>query len=186
MAGGPLEGTHGLQDVGGTRVPSTWPATAPGDTVFVYGYNLGGSGRWDVLEADEDGSLALDWYSYDDDEDNFELAAAEQMLTVLGCTEPWDTEAYWACALGAPSRLGVEIIRHRTEHEPMYAWPMYALATAVVPAPVRQANDADGAGSSPLLTVDPAWDDTLQSALSVLQMTPAQSTPGWVRVARCP
>lgn len=120
-----------MAGAGGSRLPSTETAAAPSDPVFVYGHDLGGSGRWKALEADEYGYLALDWFGYEDDEeDNVELAMGERMLTVLGCPEPWDTPAYWACVLAAPSRLGVGILRHGSADE-----PQYALATAVVPIP---------------------------------------------------
>lgn len=178
----PLDGANGVEATDHGPRPSTGAATTPGDTVFAYGYDLGGGGRWKVLEADDDGSLALDWFGYDDEaEDNFVWAAAERMLTVSGCTEPWDTQAYWDCALEAPSRLGVEIVRHGTEDE-----PMYALAAAVVPVLREQADGPDGAGGGPgRPRVDPAWDDTLRAVLSILQLTPAQGRPGWLLLARC-
>ncbi|MFG1964228.1 hypothetical protein [Nonomuraea sp. NPDC049028] len=151
--------------------------TVSNEAMLAYGYDLGGTGEWKVREAfeDEDGWLILDWFGPEDEENgHFAEAAMEQMLTMVGFTETWDTEAYWDRAHEAPKRLSVEIVPHGSNDE-----PMYVLATQVIPAHQDGLKDVAG-----LLAVEPWWDERLRTVLSGLGLTPTQREARWLRVQR--
>lgn len=146
--------------------------------ILAYGYDLGGDEEWKIAGLGEYGELPpLDWYSTDDDGDDFQSAAERRLLAELAdFTETWtkDNEGYFDRERKAQARLGVEFDTYCSGE-----YPMYLLAAKVITVYRGDVKDIDMAA----LAVEPemnGWDEKLRAALAVLGITPAQDRAKWL------
>lgn len=147
------------------------------DAILAYGYDLGGSDGWKVHDAGEYGELpALNWYTPDEDADEFQEAAERQLLTqIAGFTETdWQAEGYFARQREAKALTGVEFETYGSGD-----YPMLLLAAHVTTVRFGDCEEIDPVD----LQQRPErkdWDAKLTAALGALGIRPTQERARWL------
>lgn len=142
------------------------------DAILAYGYNLGGCDEWLVEEQDEDGLLALDWFT-DDDDESFVDAAIVRLMEASGFVETDGLDSYRA-RIEAEKNLGVEFVRYC--HIDYSGLILAAREIRVYRGDVKVI-DPVALSRDP---VEGGWDAKLNAALATLGLTPKQERPGWL------
>lgn len=143
------------------------------EAAFAYGYSLGCTGHWKVLEVGERGKLTLPWYD-ESAGDDFARQAMTALRAAAGFTEDWVTRTgdfYLKGKREAELRAGVQVETRRLDGS--VAFVLCAVSVHGDPA------DA-GYVAERLAASTREWDERLAWALKALGLTPVQRNPAWL------
>jgi hypothetical protein len=136
---------------------------------------------WKLQGHDEYEELRLGWYDPAADDADFVAAAEDALRVAHGFTDVWvrgaDNSAYSAGKKAADDAIGVELASYCSAD-----FPMFLIAAKVITVYRGRVQEIDW----PALAqerVEQQWDDKLTAALSVLGLTPIQTSPAWLLVS---